>query len=321
VASDEELRARLQAREQTLEDFRRAAGTHMDEALRLRDALTEQSAAVVELEETLLAAQTRLESAEQESARLRRLGAESEEADRQRRSRLAELEGTLLRLQRQAALRSEAGEPAGSAPPSDEERRQVAELERQLVATRERLGQAERKRDEAEQMRREAERSRDAAASVAADATVRAHAFDQVAAERDELAHAEEALRARITDLAARADGPRLESALAEAERLRGALERSEEQLWEARGRLMADRERLETLERMLESQAVSGTPAGSETQALIASVLAELTTLEGGLRDEAAQLAAVERVLGEWRTAVAADTASPGGARPIGES
>jgi SAM-dependent methyltransferase len=280
LSSDEELRARLQAREQTLEDFRRAAGTHMDEALRLRDALTEQSAAVVELEEALFAAQKRLESAEQDSARLRRLGTETEDADRQRRSRLAELEGTLLRLQRQAALQVES---AASGPPSDEARRRVAELERQLVATRELLGQAER--------------------------------------ERDELAHVEEALRARITDLAARAEGTRLESALAEVERLRGALERSEEQLWEARGRLMADRERLETLERMLEAQAASGTPAASETQMLIASVLAELTTLEGGLRDEAAQLAAVERVLGEWRTAVAADAASPASARPSGES
>jgi SAM-dependent methyltransferase len=290
VASDEELRARLAAREQSLEEFRRAATAHLDETLRLRDALSEQSAAVVELEESLASAQQRLEAAEQESARLRRLGAESEDADRQRRSRLAELEGTLLRLQRQAA----AG-PAHEAEPREENQRRLAELERQLFATRDRLSRAE------------------------ADAASRAAALERGAAERDQLTHSEETLRARLADLAERNDGPRLEAALGEVERLRAALERSEEQLWEARGRLMADRERLEALERMLETGAAA--PASADTQALIATVLSELAVLESGLRAEATQLAAIERMLGEWRTAVAADTASAGGQHQTGQS
>jgi SAM-dependent methyltransferase len=380
-ASDDELQARLHARDEALDEYRRAAGAHMDEALRLRDALTEQSAAVAELEESLTEAQERLETAEQDSARLRRLAAETEEADRQRRSRLAELEGTLLRLQRQAALQAE------PRPPSDDEGRRLAELERQLYAVRDRLGEAERQRDQAlgqrqeserqreeaerqrqeaerrlglaerwrqetegrlaelerhrqeaeqqreevgrlrpelDRLRAEAEQARTRADEAAAEVTARASALDRVSAERDALAHTEEALRARITDLtnlAARADTGRLESALSEVDRLRGALERSEEQLWEARGRLMADRERLEALERTLESGA--GVSASAETQALIATVLAELAALETGLRAEAAQLAAVERALGEWRTALTSDSASPSSDRapPAGES
>jgi SAM-dependent methyltransferase len=322
ATADEELRARLHGREQALEEYRRAAGAHLDEVERLRDALTEQSAAVVELEDALTAAQQRLDSLEQESIRLRRVNAEIEEADRQRRSRLAELEGTLLRLQRQAALQ------AAARPPSEDEQARLAGLERQLISLRDRLADAERqrfdaerRRDEAERLCADAERSRALADAAATDATARASALERVSAERDELAHSEEALRARIAEREEPADGAPLEAALAEADRLRAALDRSDEQLWETRGRLMADRERLEALERTLESGVASG-PASGETQALIAAVVAELTTLENGLRAEAAQLAAVERALGEWRTALTADSASADAARrPAGET
>jgi SAM-dependent methyltransferase len=301
----EEMQARLRAREQALEEYRRAAGAHLDEVQRLRDALTEQSAALVELEEALSDAQERLGAAEQESARLRRQTGESEDADRQRRSRLAELEGTLLRLQRQAALQ------AAPRPPSDEEAGRLAELERQMYLQRARLEEAEGQVAALRERLAESERQRAEAAAHLA----------RVAAERDELAHTEEALRAGITETAARGDSARLEAALAEVDRLRSAFERSEEQLWEARGRLMADRERLEALERMLEAGSTSGAPIAGETQALIAAVLAELATLESGLRAEAAQLAAVERALGEWRTALTTDAASAAEPRPSGKA
>src|SRR5207247_2347588 len=82
------------------EEFRKASAAHVDEAGRLRAAVSEQSALVSELEESLAAAEAKVTSAEAELDRLRRAAGEAEEADRSRRSRLAELEGKLLRLER-----------------------------------------------------------------------------------------------------------------------------------------------------------------------------------------------------------------------------
>jgi septal ring factor EnvC (AmiA/AmiB activator) len=106
----DELLATLKSREQALEEFQRAAAAHLDEVGRLRDALNEQSSLVAELEEDLAAAEKRLADALDESARLRQSLAEVEEADRQRRSRLAELEGVMLRLERGEAEAQARGE-------------------------------------------------------------------------------------------------------------------------------------------------------------------------------------------------------------------
>jgi chromosome segregation ATPase len=305
-ASEDDLRAALLTREQALEEYRRAAAAHVDEVARLRDALGEQSAAVSELEETVAQAEKRLQAAEDEGVRLRRLAAETEEADRQRRSRLAELEGTLLRLQRQAANGSA---PPGPPPPPPRDDRtpallaKVTELEHEVDRLRGELVDTERARDQAEQHWDEA--------------ATRIVGLERAAAEKDELAHTEESLRARISELEARADGGRLHTALAEVDRLRAALERSEEQLWEARGRLLANRERLEAFERMT----VSSEGRGGEAPRVPAEVLDELGALESGLRAEAARLAAVERTLSEWRTALTAEGGSAEAAPPPGDS
>ena len=129
----------------------------------------------------------------------------------------------------------------------------------------------------------------------------------------------EEALRARISELEALSETGSLTAALAEVDRLRAALERSEEQLWEARGRLMADRERLEDLERLAHATAARG---AQEVAGLLTDVLEEVASLESGLRAEVDQLAAVERALDEWRMAVGAEAAPPEAASPsAGES
>jgi septal ring factor EnvC (AmiA/AmiB activator) len=302
---EDDLLATLRTREQALEEYRRAATAHLDEVARLRDALGEQSAAVVELEESLAQAEKKLQAAEQDNERLRRLAAETEDADRQRRSRLAELEGTLLRLQRQAANGSSAPAPMAPPKPSDEVPRLTAKLrglEEELERLRHELADTERSRDEAEV------RWDEAAGRIVG--------LERVAAEKEELAHTEEVLRARINELEATADGGRLGTALAEVDRLRGALERSEEQLWEARGRLLANRERLEVFERMSASNEARGGTARVPLE-----VLDELGALESGLRAEAARLAAVERTLSEWRTALTSGTASAGAPPPASES
>jgi SAM-dependent methyltransferase len=103
AARAEEAAASLKAQEATIEEFRRAAAAHLDEVNRLRDAANEQSSLVSELEDEIRAVETRLETATAEAAQLRKALAEVEEADRGRRSRLAELEGLMLRAQREAA--------------------------------------------------------------------------------------------------------------------------------------------------------------------------------------------------------------------------
>jgi SAM-dependent methyltransferase len=300
-----DLLATLQAREQALEEYRRAAGAHLEEVARLRDALGEQSAAVSELEESLSQAEKKLQAAELENTRLRRLAAETEDADRQRRSRLAELEGTLLRLQRQAANGSGAPAPRTPPPVSDEVPKllaRVKQLEREVERLQAELHDTERSRDEAEF------RWDEAAGRIVG--------LERAAAEKDEHTQTEESLRARINELESRADGGRLSTALAEVDRLRTALERSEEQLWEARGRLLANRERLEAFERM--TAASEGQGAGPAR--LPHELLDELGALESGLRAEAARLAAVERTLAEWRTALSVPGAATASAPPASE-
>lgn len=96
----DDLLAALTAKDRALEDYRRAAQSHVDEVVRLSEALADSGTLVAELEEALAEAERRRAAAEQEAERLRALAASNEEADRQRRTRLAELEGTLLRKTR-----------------------------------------------------------------------------------------------------------------------------------------------------------------------------------------------------------------------------
>src|SRR5204863_3976622 len=86
----------------------RAAGAHVDEVTALRASVSEQTALVSELEESLRIAEGAASTAAAELVTLRKNAKGLEEADRTRRTRLAELEGKLLRLEheRKQALAS-----------------------------------------------------------------------------------------------------------------------------------------------------------------------------------------------------------------------
>ena len=146
----DELLATLKSREQAIEEFQRAAAAHLDEVGRLRDALNEQSSLVAELEEDLATAEKRLADALDEVARLRQALAEIEEADRQRRSRLAELEGLMLRLEHRDA---------------EQPKRHIAELEAETADLRNRMGEAERRLADSLRLRDDTERARKQAAT------------------------------------------------------------------------------------------------------------------------------------------------------------
>jgi DNA repair exonuclease SbcCD ATPase subunit len=132
----EELVAARAARERAIEEFHRAGATHIDEVTRLQGSVNEQSALVTELEESLRAAEARATAAATDAATLRKNARELEEADRSRRSRLAELEGKLLRLEHEKKAVTQAA--AGNE--EVERKLQAAETEREtLRAERDRL--------------------------------------------------------------------------------------------------------------------------------------------------------------------------------------
>jgi chromosome segregation ATPase len=87
------------ARGRALEEFHRASTAHVDELTELKASVSEQTALVSELEDTLAAAETRAATSSAEATTLRKTAKDLEEADRTRRARLAELEGKLLRLE------------------------------------------------------------------------------------------------------------------------------------------------------------------------------------------------------------------------------
>jgi chromosome segregation ATPase len=107
VQAENEVLASLKAQEATIEDFRRAAAAHVEEVNRLRDAANEQASLVTELEEALAESEKQLASQVAEVARLQKALSEIEDADRGRRSRLAELEGLMLRAEHNSAKQSE----------------------------------------------------------------------------------------------------------------------------------------------------------------------------------------------------------------------
>jgi SAM-dependent methyltransferase/chromosome segregation ATPase len=107
VQAEDEVLASLKAQEATIEDFRRAAAAHVEEVNRLRDAANEQASLVTELEEALAESEKQLASHVAEVARLQKALSEIEDADRVRRSRLAELEGLMLRAEHAQAKQNE----------------------------------------------------------------------------------------------------------------------------------------------------------------------------------------------------------------------
>jgi predicted nucleic acid-binding Zn-ribbon protein len=86
-------------RERALDEFHKAATAHVDEITALNASVAEQAALVAELEDAVQSAEARAAASEADATTLRKTAKALEEADRSRRSRLAELEGKLLRLE------------------------------------------------------------------------------------------------------------------------------------------------------------------------------------------------------------------------------
>jgi chromosome segregation ATPase len=144
--ADEELLAKLKTQEATIDDFRRAAAVHLEEVSRLRDAANEQASLVTELEEALAASEKQLAACTAQVKQLEKSLAEMEAADLSRRSRLAELEGRMLRAERAAANPPEARQQdqgelqdlqnrlSACQGESDQLRARLGEREQQLLA-------------------------------------------------------------------------------------------------------------------------------------------------------------------------------------------
>jgi len=212
------------------------------------------------------------------------------------------VEGTLLRLQRQAALAAsqpaEPGSGNGAAAPPDFARTNQA-LASQVTALEGRLREADQIRTQLEHRY--------------GDAVERLAAMERALAEHGDRAAAAAATAAEAADV------PRLESALREVSRLREALERSEEQLWETKGQLLLDRERMAVLEHELNNAAAMPGAASAEPtiteaahQSIMKSVLGELVELETSIRQELDRLDSVERMIDGWRADLAVDADVP---------
>jgi hypothetical protein len=132
--------ARDEGRERVLDQFHRAAAAHVDEITALRSSVAEQSALVAELEDAVQSAEARAAASDADATTLRKTAKNLEEADRSRRSRLAELEGKLLRFEHER-------KNAPPAPSLDEERSAWARERDQLRAEIEKLAQTARGRN------------------------------------------------------------------------------------------------------------------------------------------------------------------------------
>ena len=128
AATAAELAAARVVRERALDEFHKAASAHVDEVTQLKSSVSEQAALVAELEDALQVAEARATASAADAAALRGTAKDLEEADRSRRSRLAELEGKLLRLEHERR--------AAAAQGGDGAEAVLADLERQLSAAR-----------------------------------------------------------------------------------------------------------------------------------------------------------------------------------------
>lgn len=271
---ERELEVLLQSRERALQEFRHAAAVHIQEVDRLRGAVAEQAAHVSELEDALGEAEARAGAAAREAEAMRSALAQAQEADRARRSRLAELEGTLLRM------RHETNRPKQDDAELTLARRQVAELEARLAMMEAALNEAERARTSATQRWNEA--------------VERLEGLEQeTAAERQVVRQAQENVEqvARVAE--------------EDVNRLRQALERSEDQLRKARGQLLPLRGRVAMLEREKEARDVA-------ERDFARSLLDEVSAIEGGLREELDRIDALSREVAEARTTSPQGSSAP---------
>jgi SAM-dependent methyltransferase len=98
------------------------------------------------------------------------------------------------------------------------------------------------------------------------------------------------------------ADGPRLEAAMREVSRLRETLERSEEHLWETKGQLLLDRERMAVLEHQLAEGPTEPTMTEAAHQSIMNAIYKELAALEYGVRAEIARIERIEKSIDPGR-------------------
>jgi chromosome segregation ATPase len=123
-----------------LDQFHKAATAHVDEITALRASVSEQSALVAELEDAVQMAEARAAASDADATTLRKTAKDLEEADRSRRSRLAELEGKLLRFEHERKT--------APPPPSLDDERAAWSRERDgLRAEIEKLAQTARGRN------------------------------------------------------------------------------------------------------------------------------------------------------------------------------
>ncbi|HEY2732137.1 MAG TPA: methyltransferase domain-containing protein [Polyangia bacterium] len=177
----DELDAARRARARAVEQFHKAAGAHVDEATELRASVAEQAALVAELEDAVRVAEAAASAATAEAATLRKSAKGLEEADRTRRTRLAELEGKLLRLEhekKQAAATTPS--PAGASVQVD-----VAALDRRVADLARERDQVAGERDQAARERDEIRRDLARLSGAAAQSTdALAKATDELGASR-----------------------------------------------------------------------------------------------------------------------------------------
>ncbi|HEV3032149.1 MAG TPA: methyltransferase domain-containing protein [Polyangia bacterium] len=192
----DELDAARTARARAVEQFHKAAGAHVDEVTEVRASVAEQAALVAELEDAVRAAEAAASAATAEAATLRKSAKGLEEADRTRRTRLAELEGKLLRLEhekKQAAATSPS--PAGAGVQIE-----VAALDRRVADLSRERDELARARDQAALERDQAALERDDVRGDLARLTgAAAQSADALAKAADELG----ASRARASTLEA----------------------------------------------------------------------------------------------------------------------
>jgi len=275
--------------DEALAGYQRAAQLHLKEAEALQAALLEQEARVIELENQLGRALEVADKARHETEKLKASLRASEASERSRRSRLAELEGAVLRMKHAQrvpekpaaqssaeldALRAELAQHQ-SAQADLSARLEVTQgalvrseqscesLRAQNGAAQERITELEEAAAAAEKAQRAAERDLDLArAGAEPDASEQSVALEQ---ERRS-----EAIR---------------QVAEEDVARLREALDRSDDQLRQARGQLMPLRGKIHELER-------EATVRLDAERALFAHMLEEVSALHEGLQREAAEVA-----------------------------
>lgn len=147
----EELRHALQLRDRVLHEFRAAAKAHASDADRLRIEVSEQRAHIIEMDDLLRSEGSRADAATQEAQLLRGRLNESEQADRTRRSRLAEIEGQILRMRHQGAAQNKPPIVVDTTAVQAAQRR-IDELQTQLLTAQDLIQGLEGER---EQLRRQ----------------------------------------------------------------------------------------------------------------------------------------------------------------------